>query len=120
MSLGFVSQDMDDKWDIYLDGDTFYFHRSWTGLCIFRMRLQRKDGDYEILEASVARYPTPSSWWKLWQRLRPPSPRDAPLDREARVLSFLIDVDLLGKPGAPYRGWPDVPPPGEVGMTQGA
>jgi hypothetical protein len=32
---GFASGDMDEKWNIYFDDHKVYFHRSWTGSCIY-------------------------------------------------------------------------------------
>ncbi len=99
MALG-VPRDMDDKWYIYLEGDTFYFHRSWTGLCIFRMRLQEVGGEFVLSEAAVARYtPSPRLWWKLWSRSRPSPPNTYPaLAAETSLFTLLVDVALLGKP----------------------
>jgi len=32
---GFAAGNMDDKWNIYYDDHKIYFHRSWTGSCIY-------------------------------------------------------------------------------------
>ena len=32
---GNIPQEMEDKWFWYMDGDTLYAHRSWTGYCIY-------------------------------------------------------------------------------------
>ena len=34
---GNIPQEMEDKWFWYMEGDTLYAHRSWTGNCIFRI-----------------------------------------------------------------------------------
>jgi ADP-ribosylglycohydrolase len=34
---GIRSQSMDEKWDVYLEGDQLTLHRSWTGRCIYRL-----------------------------------------------------------------------------------
>ena len=34
---GNVPQDMGDKWFWFMEGDTLYAHRSWTGYCIYRI-----------------------------------------------------------------------------------
>ena len=36
---GHIPQAMEDKWFWYVDGDTLYIHRSWTGHCIFLLQL---------------------------------------------------------------------------------
>lgn len=32
---GNIPQEMEDKWFWFMEGDTLYAHRSWTGLCIY-------------------------------------------------------------------------------------
>ena len=44
---------MDDKWFFYLEKDWLYIHRSWTGFCIFQVRLERFEDGYQIAEAWV-------------------------------------------------------------------
>jgi len=39
MRQGFVPADMDDRWFIFFEDGWLYFHRSWTGACIFGLRL---------------------------------------------------------------------------------
>ena len=34
---GNIPQEMEDKWFWYMEGDTLYAHRSWTGICIYRI-----------------------------------------------------------------------------------
>ena len=34
---GHIPQEMEDKWFWYMEGDTLFAHRSWTGICIFRI-----------------------------------------------------------------------------------
>ena len=54
ISQGLVPQAMEDKWFIYLDEDDWlYFHRSWTGACIYAVQLLRS--------AEGARVGTPGS-----------------------------------------------------------
>ncbi len=35
LARGFKPREMEDKWFIYMEENTLYFHRSWTGFCIF-------------------------------------------------------------------------------------
>ena len=35
ISYGYLSWDMDMRWDIFLEGNKLYIHRSWTGRCIY-------------------------------------------------------------------------------------
>ena len=34
---GHIPRQMDDKWFWFMEGDTLFAHRSWTGFCIFRI-----------------------------------------------------------------------------------
>lgn len=40
LSLGLKPSGMDDKWFIYVKEGYIYFHRSWTGHCIFIARIE--------------------------------------------------------------------------------
>ncbi|MGA7887813.1 MAG: HD domain-containing protein [Acidobacteriaceae bacterium] len=82
---GFVPASMDDKWFIYFNSATseLLIHRSWTGYCIYILKLRKKDDGYEISEAWVNRDSEQFS------------SKDIGLDAE--VASWLIDVFLLGK-----------------------
>ncbi|MER5281616.1 hypothetical protein ABT025_38790 [Streptomyces sp. NPDC002809] len=31
IQLGYASRDMDEKWDVFTEGDVVFLHRSWTG-----------------------------------------------------------------------------------------
>lgn len=35
LKLGHLPQEMEDKWFVYYENDKLYFHRSWTGFCIY-------------------------------------------------------------------------------------
>src|SRR5262245_3953687 len=78
---GIVPQEMEDKWFIYEDGGAMYFHRSWTGACIYRVRFEATDTRYRVVEALVSRD-------------REQYMGDDEAD-EARLLRFLIDNLLL-------------------------
>lgn len=34
---GHIPQEMEDKWFWFMEGDTLFAHRSWTGFCIYRI-----------------------------------------------------------------------------------
>jgi hypothetical protein len=36
---GFIPESMDDRWFVFMEDDWVYFHRSWTGSCIYQVRL---------------------------------------------------------------------------------
>lgn len=84
---GVIPEEMEDKWFIYEEGGWLNFHRSWTGYCNYRVRLQKTTNGGEIAEAWVSREKEQYSC--------------VDDDFDAQLLSWLIDVLLLKK-AAPY------------------
>jgi hypothetical protein len=80
---GLVPQEMEDKWFIYEDGGVMYFHRSWTGACIYRVHFEAADDRYRVVEVLVSRDR---------EQYRGDDER-----YEARLLRFLINNLLLGQ-----------------------
>jgi len=83
LSEGLVPMVMEDKWFIFMEGDWLYFHRSWTGVCIYQIRLQRNENEYIAAEALVNR--------------EPDQYKETDLKYDAATLDFLVDNFLLGK-----------------------
>jgi hypothetical protein len=46
--LGFIPERMEDKWFMFVEDDTLYIHRSWTGFCIYQVRFIKADTHYII------------------------------------------------------------------------
>lgn len=45
---------MDDKWFIYCENDTLYFHRSWTGICVFEVDFyETEEGSWRVKQCRV-------------------------------------------------------------------
>lgn len=82
LARGFVPKVMEDKWFIFLEADWLYLHRSWSGFCVYQVRLESRDGRYVVAEAWANR------------DAEQYSETDAAYD--ARLLLFLIDRLLLG------------------------
>jgi hypothetical protein len=78
-----VPGQMEDKWFIFLEGDWLSLYRSWTGYCLYHVRLQAVDDGVRVAEAWVNRDPQQYT-----------STDDA---YDAVLLAFLIDRLLLGK-----------------------
>ena len=57
LQRGFIPKQMESKWYIFLEGDWLYFHRSWTGYCIFQVRLEQKGKSYQVVETWLNRDP---------------------------------------------------------------
>ena len=96
LERGLIPQQMEDKWFIYLEGEWLSFHRSWTGYCIYRVRLRQERDTYAVTEAWVNRD---------FNQYRSRNDR---VDLE--TLTFLIERLLLGK---------DVPFPSGLGYEGG-
>jgi hypothetical protein len=89
LQMGFIPDEMEEKWFIYMEKDWLYFHRSWTGICIYRMHLERAKGGYEVIETWVNRDPEQYS--------------DTDDQRDIARLNLLIDQFLIGKKAAPIH-----------------
>jgi hypothetical protein len=80
---GLIPEQMEDKWFVFFENDRLYFHRSWTGYCIFEVAFAATNNAFVIGAAEVNREPTQYS-----------ATDDA---YDARLLSFLINSLLLEK-----------------------
>jgi hypothetical protein len=80
---GLIPEAMEDKWFIFLEEDVLYFHRSWTGYCIYQLRLTKAGANYAVAEAFVNRDPSQYS------------STDDEYDEE--LLTWVIDNLLLGR-----------------------
>lgn len=52
---GSVPREMEDKWFIFYEEPWLYLHRSWTGICIFQVRLEPEGDGARIAEVWVNR-----------------------------------------------------------------
>ena len=84
MRYGLIPEVMEDKWFIFLEDDVLYFHRSWTGNCIYQLTLKKDGARYKVAEALVNRDASQYSG------------TDDGYDE--KLLTFLIDCLLLGRP----------------------
>lgn len=55
LSCGFVPKVMEQKWFIYMKDSVLFFHRSWTGLCIYKIVFEQNGAGYVVKEAFVNR-----------------------------------------------------------------
>ena len=78
---GLVPEQMEDKWFIYWKDDTLFFHRSWTGFCIYVVRFATDGDTYRMIEADVNRDPAQY--------------KETSDERDAEKISYLVDVLLL-------------------------
>ena len=83
IAAGIVPQQMEDKWFIFQEDDWLFFHRSWTGVCIYAVRL-----GYVGLGSTVE---------EAWANRDPGQYAKTDEAYDVRMLSFLIDRLLLGR-----------------------
>lgn len=48
LRYGHVPQEMEDKWFWYMEGNTLFAHRSWTGACIYIVKIDEKKGVHKV------------------------------------------------------------------------
>lgn len=81
---GSIPKAMEDKWFICLHESWLLFHRSWTGVCVYALRLEDSPGGLQVVDSWVNRDPNQYKW------------TDVEYDR--RLVRFLIDAFLLHRP----------------------
>jgi ADP-ribose pyrophosphatase YjhB (NUDIX family) len=54
---GFIPQEMEDKWFAYVEEDTLYLHRSWTGIQIYQVTFAPVGEEYVVARAVATRDP---------------------------------------------------------------
>lgn len=52
---GHIPEEMEDKWFVYHEDGWVYFHRSWTGFCIYQLRIEQEGDDAVVRAAWVTR-----------------------------------------------------------------
>ena len=53
---GNVPQEMEDKWFWYMDGETLYAHRSWTGICLYIIEFKSDDNHLVTVNRNQEQY----------------------------------------------------------------
>ena len=81
--LGLIPEQMEDKWFVFWEDDLLFFHRSWTGFCTYIVRFEPARRGARMVDALVSR------------DAREYSNTDD--GHDARMISYLIDVLLLGR-----------------------
>ena len=59
IKLGFIPQEMEEKWFIYYadNEDKLYLYRSWTGICVYIVKFEKVGDSYAAISAVVNRDP---------------------------------------------------------------
>ena len=54
---GAIPEEMEDKWFLYMEDNILYFHRSWTGTCLYIARFKQEGDSFKLYEADINRDP---------------------------------------------------------------
>lgn len=90
---GLVPEQMEDKWFIFWEDDTLFFHRSWTGHCIYAVHFACEGATCTMVSADVNRDP---------EQYKGVSDK-----RDAELISYLVDTLLLRQKAAFRSGAPE-------------
>ncbi|MFB6938056.1 hypothetical protein [Streptomyces chartreusis] len=87
---GYAARDMDEKWNVFAEGEVVFLHRSWTGRGVFEATFAPVDeGGWRIARAVVERDP------KRYRNLD-----DA---YDCLMLELVISAIVLGEPAQDLR-----------------
>ena len=81
MRRGVIPREMEDKWFVYWKGRDLYFHRSWTGFCLYIVHFEVENIGAKAVEAILNRDP---DQYRCTDDLY-----------DAKMIQYLIDVLLL-------------------------
>ena len=98
---GVIPEEMEDKWFVYWEDDTLFFHRSWTGYCVYVVRFSCDENGAVMVSADVNR--------------NPDEYRCTDDDHDAQLIPYLINLLLLRRP-AEFPA--TLPTPGEAALEQ--
>ena len=82
--LGLIPQAMEDKWFIYFEESWLYFHRSWSGHCIYALRFVESASGLRVVDS--------------WVNREPEQYKETDVSYDRKLVGFLIDAFLLHKP----------------------
>ncbi len=82
--IGVIPEEMEDKWFVYWEDDTLFFHRSWTGFCLYVVRFVCDDNGATAVEADLNRDPEQY--------------KNTDDQYDVEMIPYLVNVLLLKKP----------------------
>ena len=111
LTRGIVPGQMEDKWFVFYEAPWLWFHRSWTGVAIYavRLRLAEENADENADEDPGADADAASAVEEAWANRDPAQYRETDDAHDAAILSFLVERILLGR-DAPFPIRPTVDP----------
>ena len=78
---GLIPEAMEDKWFIYFDEPNLFFHRSWTGDCIYVLKFAERQGGAQVVES--------------WANRDTNQYRETDIAYDGQLVQFLISALLL-------------------------
>jgi hypothetical protein len=84
LKRGFIPREMEDKWFICFDGGWLLFYRSWTGYCIYGLRLDATPDGMMVTDS--------------WVNRDPEQYRGTDIEDDRKLVRHLIDELLLDRP----------------------
>lgn len=51
---GLIPEEMEDKWFVFWESESLFFHRSWTGHCVYQADFQPADGRFAVAKTLVS------------------------------------------------------------------
>jgi len=81
---GVIPEAMEDKWFVYWNNDELFFHRSWTGYCVYVAKFEAGQNGCRMIEALANRDPEQYG--------------ETSDEQDKAMLAFLVDVVLLQRP----------------------
>jgi hypothetical protein len=86
---GYRALGMDEKWDVFVENDVAFLHRSWTGNGVFEASFEPADGGWRISTAVVESSPERA--------------RKSPAELSRVLLELVLSAIVLGEPAAGLR-----------------
>lgn len=95
LQYGFIPKQQEDKWFIYFEDNKIYCHRSWTGFCVYIVKLEVAQRKSKIVKITINRDRDQYS--------------EKDNDWDCRFVVYLINLLLLNKSN-PYPEKEDIDP----------
>src|SRR5580704_868452 len=55
LSRGFVAESMEDRWHVFFKDPWLTFARSWSGFCIYKVRVEKNGAEYRVAKVQINR-----------------------------------------------------------------
>lgn len=93
---GFIPSRMEEKWFIFYDAPYLFFHRSWTGLPVYRLKFERTPAGSRVVEALFSHTALSPNM---------PIPQDQAQSVHSLISSLLLPAPRVAPQGAFKKPW---------------